>query len=162
MTVPLVPSSALRWVARARAVGFEPDVHVFPDGTKTAAEAAAAIGCDVAAIVKSLVFDVDGVPTLSLLPGDRRLDVELLTTAAGAAAVTRSSLDAVRSATGFVAGGTPPFGHDTPLRVFADVALRRHDPVWGACGTPTTVFPISLADLERLAAPQWAPLSTGG
>ena len=60
--------------------------------------------------------------------------------------------DEVREATGYAAGGTPPFGHLNPLRVFADPALRRHDPVWAAAGTPTTVFPISIEDLDRLAS----------
>lgn len=154
-----IPSSAAKWVERARLVGFEPEVHVFPAGTKTAVDAAAAIGCAVAAIVKSLVFEVDGIPALALVPGDRRLDTDLMATAAGGAEVGRADLDSVRAATGFVAGGTPPFGHDTDLAVFADEALTRHSIVWGACGTPNTVFPISIADLDRLAGPTWAPLS---
>jgi prolyl-tRNA editing enzyme YbaK/EbsC (Cys-tRNA(Pro) deacylase) len=65
----------------------------------------------------------------------------------------------VRDATGYSAGGTPPFGHITNLRVFADEQLRRNDPVWAAAGTPTTVFPISLTDLDRLARPVWANLT---
>ncbi len=153
------PASTRRWVERARSLGFEPDVHVFADGTKTAAAAAHAIGCDVSAIVKSLVFDVDGTPTISLVPGDRRLDPTLLAAAAGGEGVHRSTIETVRRATGYVAGGTPPFGHATPIAVFADDALRRHDIVWGACGTPTTVFPISIADLDRLARPNWSTLS---
>lgn len=154
-----MPSSSARWVERARLVGFEPDVHVFPAGTKTATDAAVAIGCEVAAIVKSLVFEVDGVPALALVPGDRRLDTDMLAAAAGGVSVGRASLESVRRATGFVAGGTPPFGHDTDLAVFADEALKRHPVVWGASGTPTTVFPISIDDLDRLARPTWAPLS---
>ncbi len=63
------------------------------------------------------------------------------------------------AATGYAAGGTPPFGHVTPLRVFADNRLRRNDPVWAAAGTPTTVFPISITDLDRLAKPVWEDLS---
>jgi prolyl-tRNA editing enzyme YbaK/EbsC (Cys-tRNA(Pro) deacylase) len=60
---------------------------------------------------------------------------------------------------GFAAGGTPPFGHATPLRVFADPALKRNDPVWAAAGTPTTVFPISISDLDRLASPVWVTVT---
>ena len=157
-----VPDSAARWAAHARSIGFDPDIQVFPEGTKTAPDAARAIGCDVGAIVKSLVFDVDGAATISLIPGDRRLDTGLLAAAADGETVTRSPLETVRSATGYVAGGTPPFGHATPLRVFADVALRRHSTVWGASGTPTTVFPISIEDLDRLASPTWAVLSVDG
>lgn len=143
---------------------FEMEVRVFPEGTKTAQDAANAIGCPVSAIVKSLVFVVVGPggteePVLALVPGDLRLDTEALALAADASRSRRASLEEVRMATGFAAGGTPPFGHSSPLRVFADDALRRNDPVWAAAGTPTTVFPISLQDLDRLAQPQWAKLA---
>jgi prolyl-tRNA editing enzyme YbaK/EbsC (Cys-tRNA(Pro) deacylase) len=136
-------------------VDFEPEVHLFPEGTKTAEDAARAIGCDVSAIVKSLVFCVDDEPVVALVPGDLRLDTTRLASAAGGETARRASLEEVREATGFAAGGTPPFGHARPLRVFADPALRRNDPVWAAAGTPTTVFPISIEDLDRLAAPVW-------
>ncbi|HLF59631.1 MAG TPA: YbaK/EbsC family protein [Acidimicrobiia bacterium] len=140
-------------------------VRVFPEGTKTAEDAAAAIGCSVAAIVKSLVFVVKDAggheePVVALVPGDLRLDPAALAATAGAVESRRASLEEVRQATGFSAGGTPPFGHLNPLRVFADPALRRHDPVWAAAGTPTTVFPISLAELDQLARPVWAEIVT--
>lgn len=138
---------------------FEPDVHVFPEGTKTAEDAARAIGCHVSAIVKSLVFVVDDEPVVALVPGDLRLDTGKLAAAAGATSARRASLDEVRTATGFAAGGTPPFGHVKQLRVFADRSLRRNDPVWAAAGTPTTVFPVSLDDLDRLAAPTWTTVT---
>ncbi len=142
------------------------DIHIFPEGTKTAQDAANAIGCPVSAIVKSLVFVVingDGSeePVVALVPGDLRLDAGALAEAADATGSRRASLDEVRDATGYAAGGTPPFGHTTNLRVFADEQLRRTDPVWAAAGTPTTVFPISLADLNRLAHPVWANLTEG-
>jgi prolyl-tRNA editing enzyme YbaK/EbsC (Cys-tRNA(Pro) deacylase) len=118
----------------------------------------------VAAIVKSLVFvliteDGSEEPVLALVPGDLRLDLDALATVAGAASTRRATLEEVRDATGYAAGGTPPFGHETPIRVFADPALRRNDPVWAAGGTPTTVFPISVEDLDRLARPEWAAFS---
>lgn len=157
-----LPEASRRLATRVS--GFELDVRHFPEGTKTAEDAAAAIGCPVAAIVKSLVFVVihhDGgeEPVVALVPGDMRLDAEALARAAGAAGARRAGLDEVRSATGYAAGGTPPFGHDNRLMVFADPALRRHDPVWAAAGTPTTVFPISIADLDRLAGPIWADVT---
>lgn len=154
-----LPRASVRVVSAAEAAGLVIDVRQFPEGTKTARDAAAAIGCDVAAIVKSLVFTVAERPVIAFVPGDRRLDIELLAEAAGGGQVDRASLEVVRDATGYAAGGTPPFGHATQLPVYADVALRRHDPVWAAAGTPTTVFPIALADLERVAAPVWTPLS---
>lgn len=139
------------------------DIRLFPEGTKTADDAAAAIGCPVAAIVKSLVFVLvhgdEEEPVVALVPGDMRLDTDKLAAAAGAESSRRATLDEVRNATGYAAGGTPPFGQATPLRVFADPALRRNDPVWAAGGTPTTVFPISLADLDRLARPTWVDVT---
>jgi prolyl-tRNA editing enzyme YbaK/EbsC (Cys-tRNA(Pro) deacylase) len=140
-------------------VEFEPDVHLFPEGTKTAADAARAIGCDVSAIVKSLVFFVDDEPVVALVPGDLRLDTTRLASVVGGASARRASLEEVREVTGFAAGGTPPFGHARPLRVFADPALRRNNPVWAAAGTPTTVFPISIEELDRLAAPVWTTVT---
>ncbi len=133
------------------AAGLEMDVRRFPAGTKTAVQAAAAVGCDVAAIVKSLVFVVDDEPVVALVPGDRRLDTERLARAAGGVRARRATLDEVREATGFAAGGTPPFGYPRPLRVFADPLLARHDPVWAAAGTPDTVFPIAVGDLLRIS-----------
>lgn len=135
------------------------DIHEFPAGTKTAVDAATAIGCDVSAIVKSLVFTVDGSVVVALVPGDLRLDTERFSEVAGGGAVERADLETVRAATGFVAGGTPPFGHKTALPVFADRALRRHETVWAAGGTPSTVFPISVIDLDRLARPRWVDIS---
>lgn len=144
--------------------GLDMELSRFPEGTKTAEDAAAAIGCPVAAIVKSLVFVViadtgDEEAVVALVPGDRRLDTDRLARAAGGTASRRASLDEVREATGYAAGGTPPFGHARPLRVFADPGLRRNDPVWAAGGTPDTVFPISIEDLDRNAEPVWVEMT---
>lgn len=142
---------------------LDTEVRHFPEGTKTAEDAAAAVGCPVSAIVKSLVFVIiagdEEEPVLALVPGDLRLDTAKLAAAAGAERSRRATLDEVRESTGYAAGGTPPFGHTEPIRVFADPALRRNDPVWAAGGTPTTVFPIPLNDLDRLASPIWADLT---
>lgn len=136
------------------------EIRFFPEGTKTAQDAADAIGCPVSAIIKSLVFVVIGEDgseeaVVALVPGDLRLDTGALAVAAGAAGSRRATLEEVREATGYAAGGTPPFGYPNVLQVFGDPLLRRNDPVWAAGGTPTTVFPISLADLDRLAGPKW-------
>ena len=157
--IPAMPSATERVVAAARTSGLHLEVRQFPEGTKTAADAAAAIGCSVAAIVKSLVFVVGLEPVLALVPGDLMLDPKKLEVAAGTGPARRATLEEVRSATGFAAGGTPPFGHVQAIRVFADDALRRNDPVWAAAGTPTTVFAISLRDLDLIASPSWANLS---
>lgn len=150
--------------ASLRLAGVVPglDIRVFPEGTKTAGDAASAIGCPVSAIVKSLVFVVEGEgleeAVVALVPGDLQLDTTKLARAAGASSARRATLEEVRDATGYAAGGTPPFGHARHLRVFGDPSLKRNDPVWAAGGTPTTVFPISLADLERHSSPTWADL----
>jgi prolyl-tRNA editing enzyme YbaK/EbsC (Cys-tRNA(Pro) deacylase) len=151
-----LPKASLRLL---ESVALDTEIHVFPEGTKTAVDAADAIGCPVSAIVKSLVFVVDDEPVVALVPGDLQLDTSKLATAAGGDLSRRASLDEVREATGYAAGGTPPFGHARELRVFADPALKRNDPVWAAAGTPTTVFPISISDLDRLASPVWVTVT---
>jgi len=146
-----LPAASRRLQAAATRSGLVVDILRFPVGTKTATQAAAAVGCDVAAIVKSLVFVVDDEPVVALVPGDRRLDTERLARVAGGSRARRATLDEVREATGFAAGGTPPFGYPQPLRVFADPLLARHDPVWAAAGTPDTVFAVSVPDLLRIS-----------
>src|SRR5436189_913029 len=126
--------------AAAERLRLEIEVRVFPQGTRTADDAAAAVGCDVAQIVKSLVFVVDDQPVVALVGGADRLDEHKLAKAAGGTTVRRANADEVRAATGYAVGGVPPFGHTTPLRCFVDDALLPHDVVWAAAGTPTHVF----------------------
>ncbi|HEX6946869.1 MAG TPA: YbaK/EbsC family protein [Acidimicrobiia bacterium] len=149
-----------------RVPGIAGRSRFFPDGTKTAGDAALAIGCPVAAIVKSLVFVVEwpegAEPVVALVPGDLMLDTGKLADAAGGSRARRATLDEVKEATGYAAGGTPPFGHDRQLRVFADPELKRNDPVWAAGGTPNTVFPISIAELDEWASPIWADITQSG
>ncbi|MEU3516340.1 YbaK/EbsC family protein [Streptomyces sp. NPDC006654] len=122
-------------------------VRRFPDATRTAAQAAAALGCELSEICKSLVFAADGVPVLVLMDGASRVDVERVREELGAGKVTRAGADVVRETTGYAIGGVPPFGHRTRTRVLADRALLRHDVVWAAAGDPHTVFPIAPAAL---------------
>ena len=111
-------------VDAARAEGLDVAPLSFPAGTKTAADAASAIGVGVGQIVKSLVFRVDGRPVMVLAPGDRRVDERLLAAATGGTEVERMDAAAVREATGFSIGGVPPIAHSLPERVVADgVAL---------------------------------------
>lgn len=117
-------------------------VRRFPDAARTAAEAAAAIGCDLNQICKSLIFAADGVPVLVLMDGASRVDVESVREALGAEKVTRARADLVRETTGYAIGGVPPFGHRTKTRVLADRSLLDHATVWAAAGTPYTVFPM--------------------
>ncbi|MEW2510795.1 YbaK/EbsC family protein [Streptomyces sp. NPDC046870] len=124
-----------------------PRVRGFPEATRTAAEAAAAIGCELSRICKSLVFAADGVPVLVLVDGASRVDVERLRQELGAAKVTRADAGLVRETTGYAIGGVPPFGHRTRTRVLADRSLLAHEVVWAAAGTPYTVFPIAPEEL---------------
>ncbi|MFI6494277.1 YbaK/EbsC family protein [Streptomyces sp. NPDC050564] len=117
-------------------------IRRFPDATRTAVEAAAAIGCELSQICKSLIFAADGVPVLVLMDGASRVDVELVRRELGAEKVTRPKADVVRETTGYAIGGVPPFGHRTRTRVLADRSLLDHDTVWAAAGTPYTVFPM--------------------
>jgi prolyl-tRNA editing enzyme YbaK/EbsC (Cys-tRNA(Pro) deacylase) len=122
-------------------------VRRFPDATRTATEAAAAIGCELSQICKSLIFAADGVPVLVLMDGSSRVDLELVRKELGADKVTRAKVDVVRETTGYAIGGVPPFGHRTRTRVLADRSLLEHDVVWAAAGTPYTVFPMAPEDL---------------
>lgn len=140
-----------RFVESARALGLTPNVRRFPQGTKTAADAAAAIGCEVGQIVKSLVFVADGRPVIALTSGSNRVDPERLAAALGAREVRRASPDEAREATGFAVGGTPPLGYPERLRTLLDEELLAYDRVWAAAGTPDSVFPIAPADLRRAA-----------
>jgi prolyl-tRNA editing enzyme YbaK/EbsC (Cys-tRNA(Pro) deacylase) len=147
--------------AAARELGLEIEVRAFPEGTRTAADAAAAIGCDVAQIVKSLVFVVGDEPVVALVGGADQLDTARLGAVAGGASgvtVRRATADEVRAASGFAVGGVPPFGHATPLRCFVDDALLAHDVVWAAAGTPTHVFAAAPAALVDAAGAEVAVL----
>jgi prolyl-tRNA editing enzyme YbaK/EbsC (Cys-tRNA(Pro) deacylase) len=139
-----------RFMSAAGALGIEPDVRRFPQGTKTAADAAAAIGCDLGQIVKSLVFSVDGRPILALTSGVNRADVGRLAALAGGEKVRRATPEEARAATGFAVGGTPPFGHPAPVPVFVDRDLLQYREVWAAAGTPDSVFPLTPDALVRL------------
>lgn len=145
-------STALeRFLEAAHALGLEPEVRRFPEGTRTADDAARAIGCDVAQIVKSLVFTADGVPVLALTSGANRVDVDRLAALCGATEVRRATPEEARAATGFAVGGTPPFGHPERVRTFVDRDLLGFGEVWAAAGTPDSVFALTSGDLVRVA-----------
>jgi prolyl-tRNA editing enzyme YbaK/EbsC (Cys-tRNA(Pro) deacylase) len=139
---PAVHRNVERVVEAGRAFGVDVRPVTFPEGTKTALDAAAAIGCDVGQIVKSLIFAVDGELVLAYVSGANQLDEQKLAAAAGGLRCTRVDADAVRTATGFPIGGVPPFGHATHLRVFIDPDLLQYDEVWAAAGTWHDVFGI--------------------
>ena len=144
--------SAQRVIDAAAARDLDIEVREFPDGTRTADDAAQAVGVEVGQIVKSLVFSVDGDTVLALVSGSNRLDVEALARAAGrdGARVGRLDAQAVRDATGFAIGGVPPFGHPEPLSTYVDRDLLAYNTVWAAAGTPRHVFSTSPDTLVRV------------
>jgi Cys-tRNA(Pro) deacylase len=143
--------NTLRVIAAAREAGLTITTRRFPEGTKTAADAAAAIGVTVGQIVKSLVFGVDNEIVMALVSGSNQLDEKKLALAAGGAKCARVDADAVREATGYPIGGVPPFGHATQLRVFVDPDLLQYDEVWAAAGTWNDNFGAAPADIVRVA-----------
>lgn len=147
-----------RVVTALRAAGVEAAVTEFAQSTRTAEEAAMAVGATVGQIVKSLVFMASGAPILVLVSGAHRADPARLEALAGGA-ISRADADAVRAATGFSIGGVPPIGHATPLRTFLDAGLLQYDIVWAAAGTPNAVFPITPTDLQRVSGAQVAVLA---
>ena len=143
--------NVVRVMEAARERGLEITTKRFPEGTKTAADAAAAIGVSVGQIVKSLVFGVDDEIVMALVSGSNQLDEKKLALAAGGAKCSRVDADAVRAATGYPIGGVPPFGHSTQLRVFVDPDLLQYDEVWAAAGTWNDNFCAAPADIVRVA-----------
>lgn len=145
-----------RFLEAARVLEHPVEVRRFPEGTKTAQDAARAIGCDVGQIVKSLVFVADGRPVLALTSGANRVDPVLLARLVGAEDARRADPEQARAATGFAVGGTPPFGHPEPLRAFLDPDLLAFEEVWAAAGTPDAVFRTTPEELQRSAGAQVA------
>ncbi|MGH9247520.1 MAG: YbaK/EbsC family protein [Acidimicrobiales bacterium] len=142
-------TAAVTRAAAGRGLGI--DVREFPDTTRTADDAARAIGVSVGQIVKSLVFVVGDHPVLALVSGANRLDERRLAALVGAdRRAERADADNVRAATGYPIGGVPPFGHATELRTFVDEDLLGHDILWAAAGTPRHNFAIAPVDLVRV------------
>jgi len=118
------------------------EVRRFPEGTRTAADAASAIGCSLGQIVKSLVFLAAGRPLVALVSGANRLDTARLGGLAGEP-VVKADAETTRVATGYAIGGVPPFGHAQPLAIYVDRDLLDYGVVWAAAGRPDSVFAIT-------------------
>jgi prolyl-tRNA editing enzyme YbaK/EbsC (Cys-tRNA(Pro) deacylase) len=145
-----LPDAVQRVANAARAAGLAIDVKVMPASTRTAEDAAAACGCDVAQIVKSLIFKgkASGRPYLLLVSGGNRVNEKAMAATLGEE-IVRPDADFVRAATGFAIGGIPPLGHATPLTPWLDEDLLQFGTVWAAAGTPSAVFAV---DPKALAA----------
>ncbi len=144
-------SAIERFVEAARQAGLEPEVHRFPAGTRTAADAAGAVGCSLGQIVKSLVFMAGGQPVLVLTSGSNRVDEAAVAAVLGVPSLATASADQVRETTGFAIGGTPPLGHPRELRTLMDKDLLGYDEIWAAAGTPDACFPVSPSALAEAA-----------
>jgi prolyl-tRNA editing enzyme YbaK/EbsC (Cys-tRNA(Pro) deacylase) len=159
MTAAALHPNVARVVQAGADAGLTIVVRRFPEGTRTAENAARAIGCHVAQIVKSLVFVADGQPVVALVSGVDRLDPERLGAALGATHVRRADGDEVRRATGYAIGGVPPFGHAGSVPVLIDERLYAHDEVWAAAGLPDAVFPSTPGALAEAAGARRAALA---
>jgi Cys-tRNA(Pro) deacylase len=144
--------NVLAVIEAGRIIGIDVRPREFGQSTRTAAEAAEAIGVELGQIVKSLVFTVDDRPVLALVGGDRQLDEAKLAAAAGGMLSRRPDADLVRAVTGFPVGGVPPFGHSSVLPVFVDKGLLEFDEVWAAAGTPHVNFPVNPRQLAEATA----------
>lgn len=145
---------ASEFAERARSEhGFDPDVMEFPEGTKTAADAAEAVGCEVGQIASSLAFDVDGDLVVSVTSGANRVSEPALAAAFDASPgdVSMADADRIKATLGWSIGGVPPFCHETAVPVVMDETLLEFDTVWAAAGTPEAVFPIDPERLRRIA-----------
>src|SRR2546425_3805125 len=147
---PLSSSAVNRFESWLATTDFGVAVKEFPQGTRTAGDAARAVGCEVGQIVKSLVFVAGGKPVVALVSGANRLDEKRLAAVAGEP-VVKADADTARTATGYAIGGVPPFGHTTDVPVFMDRELLEHRVVWAAAGRPDSGFEIEPERLRELS-----------
>lgn len=133
-----------------RLAGIDREIQVLDEHTKTAADAAAFVGCQVAAIANSLVFECDGEPLLIMSSGAGKVDTALVAKALNGAVLKRATPNFVKQATGQVIGGVAPAGHPAKLRTLIDTSLREHAELWVAAGTANSLMPISYDELLRL------------
>lgn len=150
MRQPTNPT-ALKFQQTLKELGLPGAVVEFDQTTRTAADAAAAIGCDVGQIVKSLIFKAQagGQPVLIFTSGLNRVNEALVESLIGDK-LAKADADFVRTATGFAIGGVPPFGFAPLPHTYIDETLLGYDTVWAAAGTPNAVFPLAPADLQRI------------
>lgn len=143
-------------IAAGSQIGIDVRPVTFSQDTRTAVDAAREIGCELAQIVKSLIFEAGEEPLLFLMSGANRLDPHKAVRAAEVADLDKADAARAKEVTGYSIGATPPFGHAHPVRVFMDRDLITYQEVWAAAGRPDSVFPV---DPRLLAAATGAVLS---
>jgi prolyl-tRNA editing enzyme YbaK/EbsC (Cys-tRNA(Pro) deacylase) len=157
----LQPAGSVERVRAAlRAAGHPDTITAFPDSTRTAAEAAAAIGCTVAQIAKSIVFRAGDRAAVVIASGVNRVDVGKASAALGGP-LKRADAEFVRAATGFAIGGVSPVGHLAPPHILIDRDLLTLDPIWAAAGSPTHTFRTTAAELIRMTGGTVADVREG-
>ncbi len=158
---PAEHPTALRTQQLLAERGIATTVVEFEQPTRTSAEAAAAIGCTVAEIAKSIVFrgKQSGQAILVVASGDNRVCERKVADLLGEK-LGRADADFVREATGYAIGGVAPLGHAQPLRLLLDADLRRFARIWAAGGTPFSVFPLTPEQLQQLTAAAWSDIRT--
>lgn len=149
MTADSLQPRRMRFRSILREYDIGSEVEVFSAATRTARQAADAVGCEVGQIVKSLVFrgTVTQRPVLMLTSGANRVDERMLSKHVQEP-VAKADAEFVRDHTGYAIGGVPPFGHQQPLLTFIDADLFRYQVLWAAAGTPNAVFPLSCIELR--------------
>jgi prolyl-tRNA editing enzyme YbaK/EbsC (Cys-tRNA(Pro) deacylase) len=157
--MPGWPEPVERVSAVLRAAAVDARIEEFPDEAPTAKDAAAAIGCELSQIVKSLVFVCDGAFVLALVPGDRRASEPAIAAAVSAAEARIASPEEVERATGFAPGAVAPFPQRAVARTLMDNELFRHPLVWIGAGSPAHLAALPPAELQRLA--QASPIDFG-
>ena len=160
---PAQHPTAVRLSDLLRGAGIEATVVEFEQPTRTSADAAAAIGCTVAEIAKSVVFrgKASGQAVVVVASGANRVSEEKVAAKVGEE-LARADADFVRASTGYVIGGVAPIGHSQPVKLLLDEDLRRFAKVWAAAGTPHSVFPLAPEELRRLTASDWADVKLEG
>lgn len=143
--------SAMKVQESLKAMGVNCEVIELPGSTRTAAEAASAVGCEVAQIAKSLVFQgkSSGKPIMVIASGSNRVNEKKLRELVSEP-VRKAEADFVRAVTGFAIGGVPPVGHAQPIDIYIDRDLLHHDHIWAAAGTPHAVFKLTPSELARI------------
>ncbi len=163
-TLEALHPTARKFAEHAKGLALELEIRQFEATTRTAEDAANAIGCSVGQIVKSLVFLVDGEAVMTLVSGPNRLDERKLAELCGVGKkkIKRADADKVREVTGYAIGGVPPFAHLRRLRTFVDEDFWQYDVIWAAAGTSNAVFPIAPDALARVTEGEAVALKSDG
>jgi prolyl-tRNA editing enzyme YbaK/EbsC (Cys-tRNA(Pro) deacylase) len=158
MSFDTIPEPVANVKRTLTALGADDTVTVFYSKVPTAAAAAATLGCDVAAITNSLVFDVDGAPLLILASGAARVDVRKVAEQLGTGRIRRASPEFVLQHTGQEVGGVAPVGHPEKIKTLLDESLKTHELLWAGAGDHNSMFSITYQDMRRITGAEEMPV----